>query len=37
MKKLLLILSLLYDYEGEDIGIRKIRVGYIVDVKYELK
>jgi uncharacterized protein YggE len=27
----------LYDYEGEAIGIRKIRVVYIVDVKYELK
>jgi uncharacterized protein len=27
----------LYDYDGEGIGIRKIRVGYIVDVKYELK
>ena len=26
-----------YDNEGEDIGIRKIRVAYIVDVKYELK
>lgn len=25
------------DYEGEDIGIRKIRVRYVVDVKYELK
>lgn len=25
------------DYEGEDIGIRKIRIRYIVDVKYELK
>jgi uncharacterized protein YggE len=27
----------LYDYEGEDIGIRKIKVVYIVDVKFELK
>ena len=27
----------MYDYEGEDIGIRKIRVIDIVDVKYELK
>lgn len=27
----------LIDYEGEDIGIRKIRVQYKVDVKYELK
>ncbi len=26
-----------YDNEGEDIGIRKIRVIYIVDVKYEIK
>jgi uncharacterized protein YggE len=25
------------DYEGEDIGIRKIQIRYIVDVKYELK
>lgn len=25
------------DYEGEDIGIRKIRIRYMVDVKYELK
>jgi len=25
------------DYEGEDIGIRKIRIRYVVDVKYELK
>lgn len=25
------------DYEGEDIGIRMIRIRYIVDVKYELK
>ncbi len=26
-----------YEDEGEDIGIRKIRVVYVVDVKYELK
>ena len=26
-----------YDSEGEDVGIRKIRVSYIVDIKYELK
>jgi uncharacterized protein YggE len=25
------------NYEGDDIGIRKIRVVYVVDVKYELK
>jgi hypothetical protein len=27
----------IYNSDSEDIGIRKIRVRYIVDVKYELK
>lgn len=29
--------NLMFDDDGEDIGIRKIRIRYIVDVKYELK